>query len=282
MRALATIALALCATAISASAQNRQTDDSFTWNGRLAAGATLRIQNLAGKITVQPSTNGQIQVAGRKEWQRGDPADVRFEVVPGTNVVTICAIWYGGGCGDQRGSSDNTDRRENRSNDVSVTFTVALPPGVNLDASGVSADIEVTGASGDIRAQSVSGDVTLADVSGDVQSSSVSGNVNVRGGTVGTINANSVSGDIIVAIDALSGTGDLTFTTVSGDVEATLPGGLGADVQMNTVSGELNSEFPLTVQGDRDERRSIRGRIGTGGRSLRFSTVSGDVVLRQG
>src|SRR5688572_51301 len=280
MRTIASIALALSTTALTGGAQSRQTDDSFAWNGRLPAGGTLRIQNLAGRITVQPSTTGQIQVTGRKDWQRGDPADVRFEVEPGTNTVTICAVWFEGGCGDRRGSDTNTGR-QNRSSDVTVAFTVALPPGVNLDASGVSADIEVTGASGDIRVQSVSGDVTLSDVSGDVQSSSVSGDVVVRGTTLGTLNANSVSGDITVAVDALSGGGDLSFTTVSGSVDATLPGGLGADVQMTTLSGELESEFPLTIQGGRNPQRSIRGQIGAGGRSLRFSTVSGDVVLRQ-
>jgi hypothetical protein len=281
MRAIAAVGIAFCVAATQVGAQVRQTEDSFRWAGRVASGGTLKIQNLAGRITVQPSGNGQIQVTGRKEWRRGDPEDVRFEVIPGTNVVTICAVWFDGGCGDRRGNDSGNDDRD-RNNDVSVAFTVALPPGVNLDASGVSAAIDVTGVSGDIAAASVSGDVDLSDISGDVRSSSVSGNVTVRGGTLGTITANSVSGNVSVSVDALSGSGDLVFSTVSGDVEATLPSGLGADVQMSTVSGELTSDFPLTIPGGRrDDRRAIRGRIGAGGRTLRFTTVSGDVVLRQ-
>ena len=282
MRAITAAVLGVCVTATAVGAQVRQTEETFRWSGRIPAGGTFRIENLAGRITVQPSGNGQVQVTGRKEWQRGDPEDVRFEVVPGTNAVTICAVWFDGGCGDQRGSNSRSDDR-NRNNDVSVVFTVALPPGVSLDAKGVSASIDVTGVSGDINVQSVSGDVNLSDISGDVKSGSVSGNVTVRGGTLGTIAANSVSGNVSVSVDALSGAGELVFSTVSGDVEATLPSGLGADIQMSTISGELTSDFPLTLPGgDRSDRRSIRGRIGAGGRTLRFTTVSGDVVLRQG
>ena len=284
MRTLAMVTLALCAATATGAAQARQMDDSFGWSGRIAAGGTLRIENLAGRVTVQPSSNGRIQIAGRKEWRRGDPDDVSFEVIPGSNVVTVCAVWFDGGCGERR--ADNADRARGadreRSTDVSVTFTVALPPGVNLDVRGVSADIDVTGVSGDISTHSVSGNVSLSDVSGDVQSSSVSGDVNVRGGTLGTITANSVSGDVIVAADELSGAGDLVFTTVSGNVDATLPSGIAADVQMSTVSGELTSEFPVSILGGaRNSNRSLRGRIGRGGRSLKFTTVSGDVLLRQ-
>ena len=60
---------------------------------------------------------------------------------------------------------------------------------------------------------------------------------------------------------------------------AELPKGIEADVTMRSVSGSLDSDFPLTLNG-RMNRRSIDARIGRGGREIEVTTVSGDVRLR--
>jgi hypothetical protein len=274
--------VALCVSATVASAQNQRNDDSFTWNGRVAAGNTVRIRNLAGTINVERSGSGQVEVTGLKTYRRGDPAVVRFEVVPEGGSVTICAIWYEGSCTeDGQKSGPKRDRDDERGNDVSVTFTVKVPAGVKLDAIGVSSDVNVTGATAGISANSVSGDVTLNDVSGDIKVNSVSGKVKVIGASTGSIHANSVSGDVEIGVDQLTGGGDFDFSTVSGDVEITLPANLDAVVEMSTLSGDLRSDFPMTTQGDR-RNRTIEGRIGSGGRVLRFHSVSGNVTLRRG
>ncbi len=273
----------LCAGASAESAQGQRTDDSFAWNGRIAAGNTVKIRNLAGAINVERSGSGQVEVTGVKQYRRGDAADVRFEVVPEGGDVTICAIWFEGSCGDDgQKSGRRRGDDENRNNDVSVTFTVKLPAGVKLDASGVSANVNVRGATAGVSANSVSGDVILADVAGDIRLNSVSGDVKVSGATTGSVHANSVSGDVEIVIDQLSGSGDFDFNTVSGDVVITFPANLDATLEMSTLSGELTSDFPLTTQGDR-RRRNIEARIGSGGgRTLKFHSVSGNVTLRRG
>jgi hypothetical protein len=281
MKGLATMALvALCAGATVASAQNRA-DDTFSWNGRIAAGNTVRINNLAGTINVERSGSGQVEVTGQKVYRRGDPADVRFEVVPEGGNVTICAIWYEGRCTENGPKSGNRRDDDDRNNDVSVTFTVRLPAGVKLEASGVSADVNVTGATAGVSANSVSGNVILNDITGDIRVNSVSGDVKVTGASTGAIHANSVSGDVEIGVDQLTGSGDLEFSTVSGDVEITLPANLDATVEMSTLSGELKSDFPMTMQGE-TRRRNIEARIGSGGRLLKFHSVSGNVTLRRG
>ena len=274
---------ALCAaTASTGLAQARSSDDSFSWNGTVGAGGTLRVKNLAGRITVERATGNRIEVTGVKEWRNGDPSDVRFDVVTEGNVVTVCAIWFEGSCTEgQEKSGNRRDSDDRNSNDVTVAFTVRLPAGVKIDASGVSADVHVTGATAGVSANSVSGDVVLADVTGDIRVNSVSGDVQVRGASTGSIRANSVSGDVEIVVDQLNGTGDLDFSTVSGDVEITLPANLDATVRMTTLSGDLISDFPLTTQGER-ERRNVEARIGAGGRLLRFNSVSGNVTLRRG
>jgi hypothetical protein len=272
--------LALCAVSSVAPAQARNTDD-FSWSGRVPAGGSLRIRNLAGSINVERSSSGQVEVTGRKEYRRGDPADVRFEVVPQGNDVTICAIWFEGNCVDGQEKSGPRRDDDNRNNDVSVIFTVRLPAGVRLDASGVSADINIKGVTAGVSANSVSGDVVIDDVSGDIKLNSVSGDVKVTGASTGSIKANSVSGDVILTVDQLTGSDALEFNTVSGNVDITLPANLDATVTMSTVSGELKSDFPMTMQGEQ-RSRNVEARIGAGGRSLKFHSVSGDVILRRG
>ena len=284
MNALRTITIAaLCASAASTGlAQDRSSDDSFNWTGRVPAGGTLRVKNLAGRITVERASGSQVEVNGVKEWRNGDPNDVRFDVVTEGNVVTVCAIWFEGACTEgQEKTGNRRDNDHRNNNDVSVNFTVRLPAGVRIEASGVSSDVHVTGATAGVSANSVSGDVVLADVAGDIKVNSVSGDVQVRGATTGSIKANSVSGDVEIFVDQLNGTGDLDFSTVSGDVEITLPANLDATVRMTTLSGELTSDFPLTTQGER-RRRDVEARIGAGGRMLRFNSVSGNVTLRRG
>jgi DUF4097 and DUF4098 domain-containing protein YvlB len=73
--------------------------------------------------------------------------------------------------------------------------------------------------------------------------------------------------------------GKLGFSTVSGDIDVEFGGDLNADVEMSTVSGDLDSDWPLSVS--TSGRRNIRGRIGSGGRELVFSTVSGSVEVRR-
>lgn len=283
MKVLGTLAIAaLCATVSSTALAQARSDDTFAWTGRVAAGGTLRIKNLAGRITVERASGNQVEVTGVKEWRNGDPSNVRFDVVTEGDVVTVCAIWYEGACTEgQKKSGPRRDRDDDRNNDVSVNFTVKVPAGVKIEASGVSSDIQISGATAGVSASSVSGDVTLADVAGDIRTNSVSGDVQVRGATTGAISANSVSGDVEIIVSQLTGSGDLTFSTVSGDVEITLPANLGANVRMTTVSGELTSDFPLTTQGNR-QRRNVEAQIGPGGRLLKFSSVSGDVILRRG
>jgi hypothetical protein len=287
MRALTSIislALATSATLAAAQIPARQTDASFTWTGRVASGATLRMRNIAGQINVERSTSGQVEVTGLKEWRRGDPADVRFEVTPEGADVVICAIWFEGACAsNDRGSTSRRDdnRDVSRNNDVSVVFTVKLPSGVNIDARGVSAGVSVVGARGIVQAASVSGNVIVTEVSGTVNATSVSGNVEVEGTTLSGVTATSVSGNVAVNVDALTGSSPLTFNSVSGNVEATFPAALDADVSMTTVSGRVNSDFPFASTAGRTFSRNLNGRIGSGGRGLTFSTVSGDITLRR-
>jgi DUF4097 and DUF4098 domain-containing protein YvlB len=143
-----------------------------------------------------------------------------------------------------------------------MDLEIAVPTNLTVAPSTVSGDISVTGAVGEESANSVSGDIKLDRI------------------RPSSVRANTVSGDVEVTIVEFTGRGDLQFHSVSGDVVLDLPRDFAADLSMSTVSGDVDSDFAITLGNSRMNRRSISGRIGAGGRKLDVSTVSGDLRLR--
>ncbi len=76
-------------------------------------------------------------------------------------------------------------------------------------------------------------------------------------------------------------TDQLEFSTVNGGITLIFPPKLDTEVRANTVNGDIESDYPLTVSGKFGPRR-VRGTIGAGGRTLSLSTVNGEIRLRKG
>lgn len=238
----------------------------FRWEKALAKGSTVSLHNLNGDITVTPSTSGKVEIVGVRHGRSRYADDVTIEVVETSHGIVACSMFKRADMDcDEGGMHMHRDRgwgwHDNDYDDVQIDMEVKLPKELLLDAHAVSGDISVVGAEGDVRVGSVSGDVRMERLRAT------------------SVKASSVSGDVTVGVEALSGTGDLKFTSVSGNVTAELPQGLDADVTMRSVSGSLDSDFPLTLSG-RMSRNRLEARIGKGGRDLQVSTVSGNVRLR--
>lgn len=253
--------LLVAGTAAESRAQERSTSRDFRWSKSLPAGQWVRIHNVSGDVKVTAVDGDRVDIVGiRRGGGAFDEDDVRVDVHEGRDGVTVCALWGSDSWCDDRGSHIES-HGEGRRRRGSVDFEVRLPRRLKLSANSVSGDVEVTGTGDELRAGSVSGNVRLERVRAPA------------------VSARSVSGDVHADIEALTGQGDLRFTSVSGDVSLQLPRSLDADFTMKTVSGELDSDFQLTLQGGMS-RRTLSGRIGRGGRELYLTTVSGDVRLR--
>ncbi len=264
------LALALFATLPLASldAQAAAQQPDFRWEKAIPAGQLVRVHNLNGDVSVAPSTTGKVEVVGVRRGRARNREDVTVEVREFADGVVICAMFRNADmeC-NERGMRVHSNGRRDRWNDddwddLQIDITVRVPKGLEVTAGSVSGDVAVAGAEGDVRA------------------SSVSGNVRLDSPKASRVRATSVSGNVDVRIRELTGTGALSFTSVSGNVEIELPKNVDADVTMRTVSGEMESDFPLVLNG-RMNRRSFEARIGKGGRELEVRTVSGDVRIRE-
>jgi DUF4097 and DUF4098 domain-containing protein YvlB len=235
----------------------------FQQSYRIGAGGSVKIHNISGDVKVTGYNGDAIVVTGVKEGRDRDKVAVEDRST-GSNVDV--AIRY----------------PENCNCDASVRFEVKVPNETRYrfeSISSVSGDVEVTGVSGELKAKSVSGSVTVKGLDGPVDAKSVSGNVLV-GEINGIVSAKSVSGNVEVAVNRLRGSENMEFTSVSGNVQIRLPSDLDAQVTMLTRSGDLKTDFPLTVEEPKQgQARRAAGRLGAGSRSLKLSSVSGNVSL---
>lgn len=258
LAAIGIVVLGIAGTSLAGRPHQAQ-QDQFHWRGQLAAGKTLWIRGVNGSIQAQPASGGEAEVSAVKHARHSDPEDVEIQVVPSEDGVTICAVYP---APRRRGPNEclpgGEGHNNTQNNDVEVDFTVQVPAGVHFVGKTVQ---------GDVTAQSLGANVKAHTVNGDVDVS-----------TRGYAEASTVNGSIRAGLGRADWTGALDFNTVNGGITLTLPAGFAAAVEAKTVNGDLESDFPLTVQG-RFSRRTFRGTIGAGGRDLSLSTVNGSIRL---
>jgi DUF4097 and DUF4098 domain-containing protein YvlB len=184
---------------------------------------------------------------------------------------------------------------------------VAVPRHINLNA--VSGD-------GSIRAEAIEGRIVLNTTDGTVTASRLGGDVQIRSGD-GSIRLDNVTGkldletrDGSITLEAkptvlLARTGDGTIraniepdtamaenwelTTSDGAVVMTLPGLFNAEIDAETSDGAVRSSHPLLDDGAssradgegnterRERRRTMRTKMGDGGKMLRIRTGDGNI-----
>ena len=237
-----------------------QTGREFHWSGKLAPEKIVEIKNINGTIDAQVTGGDQVEVTAKKIGPRAD--EVKIEVVPHADGVTICAIYPGGLFGGS-GSCEPGERwhaNNTHGDRTKVNFTVRLPE--NLRFAG----------------QSVNGDVKAQDMGRFVRASTVNGSVRVS--TKAWAELSSVNGSIEASMGGADWTGILKISTVNGSVKLEMPGNMNADVRFRSVNGRLNTDFPLSVSGSLGGRK-VEGHIGNGGRELVVETVNGNVELKR-
>ena len=263
-----------------------------------AEDGTIDLSSISGDIVVTGWSRREAQIKATSE--RG-----RLELDASSSRITLEEHGRGSMWGSRRGPD--------------TRYEVSVPRGVRVIARSTSGDVSVRGTGGAVEGNSTSGDVTIEDATRRVELSSVSGDVTARKvrGTVdassvsgsielddveGELHVNTTSGDIQLGdvvsrdIEASTTSGDITFSgnisgdgryefnSHSGNIELAIPSSANARFAVETYSGELDSDFPITLQpGDRSSRRPRRFEftVGNGGPRIVAETFSGDLQIRK-
>lgn len=290
--------------------QGPETTEKMAKSFRVGPNGTLDIGNVSGSVTVSVGGTDTIVIdAVKRVRSRG--GDVKDQM--DRTQVTMT---------ERAGRVEVKTTFTGRNLHTSVDYVVTAPAGTSVYAHSVSGDIKITGIRGEVRADSVSGNVTalsapgatlVRSVSGDVKvsgvsnqdalrASSISGNVTVSGAKVRSLDADSISGEILLLdltcdraiAKSISGSitfdgplakgGRYEFKSHSGDIHLAVAGTSGFEVSASTFSGNVRSDLPVTIGagdsvGGRTSRKGIHGVHGDGSAQLVLSSFSGDITI---
>jgi len=145
----------------------------------------------------------------------------------------------------------------------------------------VSGDVHGAQLKGDVRSESVSGTVEIRDASGPVRAETTSGDISLLGVTSANVFATTVSGEVEYD-GTVEKDGRYEFHSHSGDIRLGIPESSSAQFSVETFSGSLDSEFPITLQpGQRSTGRPRRFefKLGSGSARITAESFSGDIAL---
>lgn len=244
----------------------RQEDpNAFAWNGTVAAPGVVRIRNTIGPITVSPSVDGQVHVRAAVSWSKGDPKkDIRYDVVPDANAVTVCAVWGSGDCsatGYNSGKkNDGISISLNNRTNARVAFTVEVPAGLRVDAWTLTGGVTVRAAA-PVVARAIDGDVKV-------------------GTSVGPVIGETFNGDVDIRMTTIGDTGTVRAETKNGTAVAYVPAISDGVIAASTLNGKLGSDFgDFTTTRDGLNRR-FEWTFGAGSRRYEVSSLNGSAYLR--
>jgi len=276
----------------------------------LAKDGKIILVNVSGSIEVKTWAEAKVKIEANKVSQAKsmdkakEDADKVQIVVEKTGAILSIESKYP----EQRG--------RNGSLSVSVYYKIWVPEKASLKVKSMSGSLSVEGLGGALESSVLSGNVTLSKISGDVDSrvtsgtmtvSDITGDVNLRtisGGitaerirgsveaetTSGVIKMREIAGAKSVRAKVLSGNisydGDLakdgkyTLEALSGRIEMIIPANAGFELEAETFSGSVQSDFAVTVSG-RLSAKELRGVVNNGGASVRLKSFSGSISLKK-
>jgi DUF4097 and DUF4098 domain-containing protein YvlB len=255
---------------------------------------TVDLQLVSGEIIVKAGSGNQVRIHAWSERgvlefssspsrvsldvhsQRGRMGDTRYEVtVPAGVRLELKSV-----------SGDITAHGvggELEAGAVSGDIDVSDASG-HVDLESVSGDITAERLSGDVRTNAVSGDVTLSRVSGTLEVETVSGEMSVDNSNVSSLRTETVSGELTYD-GALDPAGRYEFHSQSGDIRLRIPASAGGSVRVETFSGSVESDFPMTMQpgehGMGEHPKRLEFTFGKGGSRITVETFSGDINIEK-
>ncbi|MBC3540718.1 DUF4097 family beta strand repeat protein [Rufibacter sp. H-1] len=132
-------------------------------------------------------------------------------------------------------------------------------------------------------------DISIADLEGEIElklNNSEATLTNVSGPVI----ANNTSGSIKVIFSSLNQSKPSAISTVSGDIDITLPAKDKANFKLNSMQGEIYTDFDIELQRKKDDDQelalvggggNIAGKVNGGGVQMSIQTISSDIFIRK-
>jgi DUF4097 and DUF4098 domain-containing protein YvlB len=244
------------------------------WSGRVnisaGSGSSVRVRGTVERDAMElRARSSSVNISMESEIRHGGRAELDITVPEGTNIVLegYSAPYVVRGV-------KGAVQAETLSGSIRVSDAIGR---VTLET--VSGNIDVSGVDGDVRAETVSGSVAMNDVNGGVESESVSGTISIGRAKSSSVRAESVSGTISYR-GTFDPSGNYEFKSHAGRVVLSMPADAGATVSLQTFSGNVDSDFPVTLETGRSRlghESRFQINIGNCRSRIVLETFSGDI-----
>jgi DUF4097 and DUF4098 domain-containing protein YvlB len=248
----------------------------------------VTLSTFDGSIEVRAWDKAEVQVVIEKRAASKDSAatiEVRADQ-SGDRVTVEATVPKSTGFGFHIGTSR------------SAKLIVMTPHAANVAARSGDGAIDIERITGRVDLKSGDGSIRAHDVHGDVKAHTGDGAINIDGvdgsldvdtgdgsvvvsGTMTSVRARSGDGSISIRASAGStATSDWDITTGDGSVSLELPDDFNAELDAHTGDGRIHADnVTLSNVTGPIEKNSVRGRLGSGGRSVRVRTGDGSITL---
>jgi hypothetical protein len=247
--------LAGCLAACDIVTADLRSEETAQWHKtyQLAANGQLEINNVNGKIVIEPSTGNTVDVTAVKKARGASPeaakaaldrASIVEDVSTGririeTRMTKVSGIVFNGG-------------------NTSVEYHVKVPAGAEVKFTTVNGGIEATGLQGRTTLETTNGGVTTRNVGGQLNASTTNGGLDI---------------DMSSVPD-----GGVRLDFVNGGAKMRLPRGARATISASVTNGGISDDLGLETSGETSKRR-LEGRLNGGGPRIQIGGTNGGITL---
>jgi len=129
-------------------------------------------------------------------------------------------------------------------------------------------------------------DLSISNMDGDLEIKTNNARIDLNNVT-GPVVANTTSGEINITFSSLSQEKPTAISTISGAIDVTLPASSKANLQLQSISGEMYTDFDLGLKNSKDGLskvgggHSIEGTTNGGGVQMQLKTISSNIYIRK-
>jgi hypothetical protein len=285
-------------------------EEKFEKTVSLANDGKITLGNITGSIDVKSWDKGEVKIDALKI----SSASTLAEAKENAQIVKIVVEKEGNTLRIKTDYPEN--RKKNRSLNVSVKYSLMIPAKASakidsvtgnvdlekiggavkvdivtgsivvkkadkgVDCETVTGKIDLQNITGDAFMETVTGKITASQIRGSIKAEVVTGRIELREvSEASVVDANTVTGSVIYD-GKINREGRYTLNTHSGRIEMTLPADSGFDLEAETFSGGIESDFDIKISGKISKKR-ISGAVNKGGPLVKLSTFSGDIYLKK-
>ncbi len=287
-------------------------EEKFEKTISLAKDGKVILKNITGSIDVKSWNKGEVKIDATKisrastlDKAKENAGLVKIEVAKEDNTLRIKTEY-----------PDEGRLSRRRSLNVSVKYSLVVPAKASVKIDSVTGDVDleeiggavkvniitgdvvvrkadngvdcetVTGKidlqniTGDAFMETVTGRITVSQVKGSIEATVVTGRIELREvSEARVVYSNTVTGAVIYDGN-INSDGRYTLKTHTGRIEMTLPADSSFDLEANTFSGGIKSDFDIRISGKISKKR-ISGVVNKGGPLVKLSTFSGSISLKK-